>query len=96
VTPLRIGALPADLRSYHERLHALLAVPAIAVRSDPANLVPADAPSRAEVRLGEVLGQALHQGCSLADVALAAGLPDAQIVAIGKRTIRHTNWLTHL
>jgi hypothetical protein len=53
-------------------------------------------PSDAERRFGAVLGQAFHQGCSLADVAFAATLPADQIIAIGKRTIRRTKWLERL
>jgi len=45
-------------------------------------------PGEAERGLGRVLGQAFHQGCSIADAALATGLPPDQVVAIGKRTIR--------
>jgi hypothetical protein len=41
-------------------------------------------------------GQAFHQGCQLADVALAAGLSNDQVVAIGKRTIRRTGWLKRI
>ena len=95
-TPLRIGALPTSLRIYYERLHALLAVAAIARHTDPATFGHEDPPTDAEKRFGSVLGQAFHEGCSLADVALAAGLPEAQVVAIGKRTIRRTNWLKQL
>lgn len=32
-------------------------------------------------------------GCSVADVALAAGLPPGRVVAIGKRTLRRAQWL---
>ncbi len=51
---------------------------------------------RAERDLGRVLGQAFHQGCALADAALATGLPPDRLVAIGKRTIRGTKWLGRL
>lgn len=37
-----------------------------------------------------------HQGCSLADIALATRLPPDQVVAIGKRTIRRTKWLSRI
>jgi hypothetical protein len=52
--------------------------------------------SATEKLLGSVFGQAFHQGLPLADVVLAAELPADQIVAIGKRTIRRTNWLKRL
>jgi hypothetical protein len=81
---------------YYERVHALLAVEGVARRTDPAALKVSGPPSDAEKRLGSVFGQAFHQGLSLADVALAAGLPAEQVVAIGKRTIRRTNWLKRL
>jgi hypothetical protein len=34
-----------------------------------------------------------HEGCSVADVAPAAGLPEELTVTIGKRTIKRTGWL---
>ena len=95
VRRLRHGALPRNLRIYYERMHALLAVASIARRTTPIGAFEDD-PTDAEKRLGSVLGQAFHQGCSLADVALAAGLPEEQTVAIGKRTIKRAGWLDHL
>jgi hypothetical protein len=83
-------------RMYYERVHALLAVEAVATRADVATLQLADSPSDAERRLGRVIGQAFHQGCTLADVAMAARLPADQVVAIGKRTIRGTGWLQRI
>jgi hypothetical protein len=83
-------------RIYYERVHVLLAVEAIARRTDPAAIQLGSPPSDAERRLGGVFGEAFHQGCSLADVALAAELPADRVVAIGKRTIRRTNWLKRL
>jgi hypothetical protein len=96
VTPLRIGALPTSVRVFYERMHALLAVQAIARSTKPATFVLENPPSDAEKRFGSALGQAFHEGCSLADVALAAALPEDRIVAIGARTIRRRAWLDHL
>jgi hypothetical protein len=81
---------------YYERKHVLLAVAAAARKTDPATFAADGPPSDAEQELGTVLGQAFHQGCPLADVALAAGLHPDHVVAIGKRTIRRTGWLKHL
>jgi hypothetical protein len=67
---------------YHERMHALLAV--------------AGQDRASEADLGRVLGQAFHEGCSLADVALAAGLPPDEVVEIGKQTIRGQGWRKRL
>jgi hypothetical protein len=83
-------------RIYYERVHALLVVESTARHTDPAALQADGPPSDAEKDLGCVFGQAFHQGLSLADLALAAQLPADQIVAIGKRTIRRTNWLKRL
>jgi hypothetical protein len=71
---------------YYERMHALLAVAGCA----RATVAPS------EQRLGSAFGQAFHQGCNLEDVALAAALPPDQVIAIGKRTIRRTDWLKRL
>jgi len=65
---------------YYERMHALLAVAGIAGQTAPPH----------EKRLGFAFGQAFHQGCTLNDVALAAGLTPDQVVEIGKRTIRRS------
>ncbi|MGZ4286626.1 MAG: hypothetical protein ACXVHB_21095 [Solirubrobacteraceae bacterium] len=78
------------------RLAALLAVDAIARRTKPATFPLDNPPSEAEKRFGSVLGQAFHEGCPLADVALAAALPEKQVVAIGKRTSKRSAWLDHL
>jgi hypothetical protein len=98
LTEMATELASADLghRIYYERVHALLAVEGIARLTDPAALQLDGPPSDAEKRLGSVFGQAFHQGLSLADVVLAAELPGDQIVAIGKRTIRRTNWLKRL
>jgi hypothetical protein len=96
VMPLRHGALPRRLRVYYERMYALFAVAACARSTKPATFRPGDPPSDAEKRFGSVIGQAFHQGCSLPDVALAADIPEDQIVAIGKRTIKRTGWLDRL
>jgi hypothetical protein len=96
VAPLRIGALPTGVRIFYERMHALLAVAATARSTKPAKFSLQNPPSDVEKRFGSALGQAFHQGCSLADVALAAALPEERIVAIGKRTIKRSAWLDHL
>jgi hypothetical protein len=83
-------------RIYYERVHALLAVAGIARRADFVAIQFADPPSDAEKLIGSVFGQAFHEGCSLADVAFAAGVRADQVVAIGKRTIRRTSWLERL
>ncbi len=76
---------------YYERMHVLLAVADVAQNANPAAFRLNEPPSAAEKHFGGVLGQALHQGCDLADIALAAQLPPEPVVAIGKRTIRRTN-----
>jgi hypothetical protein len=81
---------------YYERMHALLAVAGITKITDVTAFDLDSAPSDAERQFGAVLGQAFHQGCQLPDVALAAGLAPDRVVAIGKRTIRRTNWLKRL
>ena len=60
---------------YYERLHVLLALASVARMSDPSTFLRDEPPSDSEKRLGSVIGQAFHQGCNLADVALAAELP---------------------
>lgn len=99
----RLSAMAAEVpdadlghRIYYERAHALLAVEGVARRTDFAAIQLTNSPSETEKRLGGVIGQAFHLGCTLADVAFAAGLPPDQIVAIGKRTIRRTAWLQGL
>jgi hypothetical protein len=83
-------------RIYYERIHCLLVLSSVAGDADPAGFQLAEPPTGAERDLGEVLGQAFHQGCSLADIALATGLPPDRVVAIGKRTIRGTGWLSRI
>ena len=83
-------------RIYYERIHCLLVLAGIARRTDLAAFDLAEPPTDAERHLGAALGQAFHQGCSLADVAFATGLPPDRVVAIGKRTIRRTGWLSRI
>ena len=87
---------PLGYRISYERAHALLVLASVARDTDPATFVLDEPPSPAEQELGFVIGQAFHQGWSLADVAFAAGIPADHIVAIGKRTIRRKGWLTRL
>ena len=84
------------LRIYNERVHCLMALAGVARRTDPASFRLDEPPANAERDLGLALGQAFHQGCSLADIALATGLPPDRVVAIGKRTIRRTEWLSQI
>ncbi len=81
---------------YYERVHCLIVLAYVARRTDPASYRLDEPPADAERGLGRVLGQAFHQGCSLADIALATGLPPDRVVAIGKRTIRRTKWLSRM
>jgi hypothetical protein len=81
---------------YYERLHALLALASVAARTDSSTFGVDEPPSDNEQELGSVIGQAFHQGCKLADVALAAQLPPDRVVEIGRRTIRRTKWLDRL
>ena len=83
-------------RIYYERIHCLLALASVAKRTDPASFQLTEPPTDAERHLGSVLGQAFHQGCTLADIALATRLPPDRVVAIGKRTIRRTKWLSRI
>ena len=85
-----------DRRIYYERVHALLAVASVTRGKNRAGFNLHEPPSDAERRFGAILGQALHQGCSLADVSFAARLPPGHIIAVGKRTIRRTNWLKRI
>jgi hypothetical protein len=84
----------AGRRIYYERACCLTTLAHAARRTDPASFRLDEPPANAERALGRVLGQAFHQGCSLADIALATGLPPDRVVAIGKRTIRRTKWLS--
>ena len=83
-------------RIYYERIHCLLVLARTTRRPDPAAFNLAELPTDAERHLGAALGQAFHQGCSLADVAFATGLSAERVVAIGKRTIRGTGWLRRI
>ena len=83
-------------RIYYERAHALLAVADVARSTKPAAFDLDEPPSATEREFGFVLGQAFHEGCSLADVSFAARLPSELVVTIGKRTIRRTEWLKRL
>jgi hypothetical protein len=96
VKQLRIGSLPTSLRIFYERMSALLVLAASARRVDAAAFAAEDPPSEAQQHFGSVVGQAFHQGCSLADVALATGLREEEIVAVGKRTIKRRKWLERL
>ena len=87
---------PTGRRVYYERVHCLLALASVARRADPASIRLDEPPAEAERDLGRVLGQAFHQGCSIADAALATGLTPDRVVAIGKRTIRGTKWLSRV
>ncbi len=84
------------LRVYYERVHCLILLADVARRTDPASFRLDEPPANAELDLGRALGQAFHQGCSLADIALATGLPPERVAAIGKRTIRRTGWLRRI
>lgn len=61
-----------DHRIYYERVNALLVVAASAREWNPAAFNLDEPPSDTERRFGSTLGQAFHQGCSLADVSFAA------------------------
>jgi hypothetical protein len=81
-------------RIYYERAHCLIVLASIARRTEPTSFRLTEPPGNAERDLGRALGGAFHQGCSLADIALATRLPPDRVVAIGKRTIRRTKWLS--
>jgi hypothetical protein len=87
---------PTGRRIYYERVNCLIVLASVARRTDPASICLDEPPAEAERDLGRVLGQAFHQGCSIADAALASGLPPDRVVAIGKRTIRGTKWLSRM
>jgi hypothetical protein len=87
VFPQRTGGLPDSLTVYNERLGSLLAVAALTRTTDLASYEP---PRDTKAHVGYVLGQAIHQGCTLADIALAPGLPPERAVEIAKRTIPGT------
>ena len=87
---------PTGRRIYYERACCLIGLAYVAQRTDPAAFRLDEPPADAERDFGRGLGQAFHQGCTLADVAMAARLPADQIVAIGKRTIRGTSWLERI
>jgi len=83
-------------RIYYERAHCLAVLVSITRETDPASFSRDEPPTNAEREFGTALGQAFHQGCSLADIGLATGLPPDQVVAIRKRTIRRTEWLNRI
>lgn len=85
-----------DRRVYYERAHALLAVASVTRGKDRRGFNLDQPPSDGEKSFGAILGQAFQQGCCLADVAFAARLPPDHIIAVGKRTIRRTNWLKRI
>jgi hypothetical protein len=60
-------------RIYYERAHCLLALASITRDTDTAAFGLTDSPANTERRLVTALGQAFHQGCSLADVDRAPG-----------------------
>jgi hypothetical protein len=83
-------------RIYYERVACLLTLTGIARDVNPATFRLTEPPGEAERHFGAVLGQAFHQGCSLADIVLATGVPADKLIAIGRRTIRRTGWLSRL
>ena len=89
VFPQRFNGLPGSLLVYNERLQALVAVAAVAKTTDLANYEPA---ADTKSHVGFVLGRAAGSGCSLADIAIAAGVAPEQVTAIAKRTIPGTSW----
>jgi len=91
-----VPATDLGRRIYYERTHCLLVLASVYSDTDPAGFDLNEPPAGAERHLGEVLGQAFHQGCSVADIALAVGLPPDRVVVIGKRTIRGTGWLSRI
>lgn len=82
--------------TYYARVHCLMKLASIAKEADPASFPPTGPPTHAERDLGHAIGEAFYHGCSVQDVALAIGLPADQIVAVGKRTIRRTGWLSRI
>ena len=61
-------------RVFYERFHTLLTARFVR-RVDTAAFDMDAPPSDDEKRVGMIIGQSLHEGCSLDDVALATGLP---------------------
>jgi hypothetical protein len=96
VKQLRIGSLPTGMRMFYDRMGSLLVLASIARSVDAATFAAEDPPSDAQQHFGSVIGQAFHEGCSLADVALATGLSEEEVVVIGKRTIKRRKWLQRL
>ena len=84
------------LRVYYERVQCLILLAGVARRTDLASFRLDEPPANSERDLGRALSHAFHQGCSLADIALATRLPPVRVVAIGKRTIRGTKWLSRI
>lgn len=93
VFPQRTSGLPSSLLVYNQRIQALVAVAAVATATDLADY---DQPADTKSHVGAVLAHAFHQGCSLADIALAAGLRPEQVITIAKRTIPGTSWLQRI
>jgi hypothetical protein len=93
VFPQRVGGLPTSLIAYNERVQALVGVAATARDTDLANYDP---PADTKPYVGFVLGRAFSEGCSLADVAIAADLSVEDVIAVAKRTIPGTAWLDRL
>ena len=83
-------------RIYYERASCLVVLALITRETDQASRSLNEPPTNAEQELGAAVGQAFHQGCWLADIALATRLSPEQVVAIGKRTIRRTGWLKRI
>lgn len=81
---------------YYERMSVLVALAHLARREDPKSFDLQGPPTEEERQLGQLLGQAWHEGCSLEDTVAAANAPSEVLVAIGRRTIRRTGWLRRL
>ena len=82
--------------TYYARVHCLMKLASSIKETDPASFQPTEPPTAAERDLGHAIGDALYHGCSLDDIALATGLSADQVVAVGKRTLRRTNWLSRI
>jgi hypothetical protein len=81
---------------YYARVQCLMKLASIANETDPASFQAAEPPTNAERDLGHAIGDAFYHGCSLQDIVLATGLPADQVVAVGKRTLRRTRWLSQI
>jgi hypothetical protein len=82
-------------RIYIDRMASLIQL-TFAEAYDAANFDLDMPPTDAERQFGASVGDALHQGNRLEDLALASGLSSERLVAIGKRTIRRRGWLRRL